>query len=77
MAVSVYRDLNDLLMSWPANVYTPWNATRWLGDANDEIPGVDSFEDVRISLYRPTMISSNVNGCDFPIACSWRKIGSV
>jgi hypothetical protein len=76
MAVSAHRNLNDLLMSWPANVYTPWNAVRWLGDANDRIPGVDSFR-MSESLYRPTMISSNVNGCGFLLARLWLKMGSV
>jgi hypothetical protein len=73
MAVSVHRDLNDLLMSWLADVYTPWNAVRWLGDASDRIPGVN---DVRMSesLYRPTTISSNFNGCDFLVTCLWLRL---
>ena len=54
MAVSAHRNLNDLLMSWLANVYTPWNAARWLGDASDWIPGARSFrmsDNITIPTY--------------------------
>jgi len=50
MAVSVHRNLSDLLMSWLAKVYTPWNAACWLGDASDRLPGVNSFKNVRIII---------------------------
>jgi len=58
MAVSARRDLNDVLMSLPVEVHTPWNAARWLGDADFWGCLARAASNRQISQYRQTYLDS-------------------